>query len=723
MITKKLESVTQINTDVSIVGGGLAGVCAAIAAARHGSSVALIQSRPVLGGNSSSEIRVWTRGATGGGNLFAEEMGILGELKLANHYRNPEGNPILWDAVLLDYVLMEPNIRLYLNTFVSQVEASDGHIQAIHALEIISERKFTFSSTLCIDASGDGFVAASCGMEYMIGKEDRATYGEVNASTEFDPTTQGCTILMNTIKKDHPVPFIAPGFAYPLEYIENLLNNGGRIVCEKSNGSDFWWVEFGGQQDTINSIASIAFELKKLIFGIYNYIKNSGKFDAGNVDLSWVGSLPGKRESRRFKTDYVLTGNDVIARKHFDDVAFYGGWYLDFHPSEGIYGKTDFCTQIPVSLYGIPLRSLYSSSFDNVLLCGRIIGTTHVAFASTRIMDTCALSGQAAGTAASFLVSQGKKTQDLAEPSVFQAIQAMLEKDDVLLPGYGPAASAEEVTFIPSSVITSLPGKEIGSLPLDRDFFVALPVSLAKVSSLILHSDQMTDLLVEVRHSMLPSRNDYSVTKESFQESLPKGRTKLSLTPFCKGEGYLLLIVKPTSGVSGVICDHGLSGVLCGYADSAEYFNPLLDVRSFASYGSQNLNNGYTRPYGAANIWLSSQEEVPSIKILMPKKRTVSSLAFFFDCSLSEEMVSSRVQDVDPHHNIYLRSGVSPFLVRDFEIFAHVDGKEVLLKQVKNNFQRHVDVLVGPVATDSLSVRFLSTYGAKNIGVYEIRVH
>lgn len=126
MITKKLESVTQINTDVSIVGGGLAGVCAAIAAARHGSSVALIQSRPVLGGNSSSEIRVWTRGATGGGNLFAEEMGILGELKLANQYRNPEGNPILWDAILLDYVLMEPNITLYLNTFVSRLKLQMG---------------------------------------------------------------------------------------------------------------------------------------------------------------------------------------------------------------------------------------------------------------------------------------------------------------------------------------------------------------------------------------------------------------------------------------------------------------------------------------------------------------------------------------------------------------------------------------------------------------------
>jgi len=723
MITKGLETDITICADIAVVGGGLAGICAAIAAARHGSSVALIHSRPVLGGNSSSEIRVWTRGATGGGNLFSEEMGILGELKLANQYRNPEGNPILWDAILLDSVLMEPNITLFLNTFVSQVEASEGHIKTIQALEIISERKLTFSSTLFVDATGDGFVAASCGMEYIIGKEDRATYLEANASLEFDPTTQGCTILMNTVKRDHEVPFIAPVFAYSLEHIERLLNNGGRIVCEKSNGCDFWWVEFGGQQDTINSIASIALELKKLIFGIYNYIKNSGKFDAGKLDLSWVGSLPGKRESRRFRTDYILTGNDVITGKIFDDVAFHGGWYLDFHPSEGIYSKTDFCTQIPVSLYGIPLRCLYSSQFDNILLCGRILGATHVAFASTRIMDTCALSGQASGTAASYLVSQGKKTKELAEPSVYRKIQTILEEDDLLLPGHCPTVPGEEVTYIPSSVITSLPGKEIGLLALDHDFFLALPVSLAKVSFLILESEHKADLQLEASYSMLPSRNSYSEGKESFRESLLQGRNKLSLMPFCKGEGYLLLVLKPNTGISVAICDQTLSGVLCGYATSATNYNPLLDVVSFAGFGAQNLNNGYTRPYGGANIWLSSQEAVPSIKIVLPEKRTVTSLAFFFDCNLSEEMVSSRVQDVDPHHNIFLRYGVSPALVRDFEISADVDGKEVLLRQVKDNFQRHVDVLVGPVATNLLFVRFLSTFGAKNTGVYEIRVH
>jgi hypothetical protein len=134
---------------------------------------------------------------------------------------------------------------------------------------------------------------------------------------------------MTFIKRDRTVSFVPPSYAYPIEYIERLLNNGGRIVTEKSNGCDFWWGEFGGQKDTINEIASITLELKRLTLGIYNYIKNSGKFEADTLELNWMGSLPGKRESRRFVTEYVLTETDILHNSVFDDVAFHGGWYLD----------------------------------------------------------------------------------------------------------------------------------------------------------------------------------------------------------------------------------------------------------------------------------------------------------------------------------------------------------------------------------------------------------
>jgi hypothetical protein len=713
----------EIHSDITITGGGLAGVCAAIAAARQGSSVSLVQNRPVLGGNSSSEIRVWTRGSTGGGNLFSEEMGIIGELKLANQYKNPEGNPILWDEILLDAVFNEPNISLFLNTMVVEVEQQDGHIRSLTAVEINSERTLVFSSPVYVDATGDGFLGASANLAYVVGKESKDTYGERNAPEQFDPTTQGCTILMNFIRRDHPIEFIAPSFAYSLEHIGKLLDTGGRIVTDKSNGCDFWWVEFGGQKDTINEISSIAFELKRLTLGIYNYIKNSGRYDADTLELSWAGSLPGKRESRRFSTEYMLTEGDILQNKQFDDVAFYGGWYLDYHPSEGIYSKTDSCIQIPVSLYAIPLRCLFSTKSDNLLLCGRILGASHAAFASTRIMDTCALSGQAAGTAASVLVLDGLSTKDLLRQQVYRKVQALLDDQDMLLPGYEMEREIKGIQFTPSSIVDSLPGNECGSITCDQDCFLAIPTSLAALSSLVVDVQSDVDLHVAYRYSPLPSRNSKQGTWNKDSVTLHKGRALVELAPYSNDEGYLLLVLKATPGVSVPVVDQALTGVLCGHTALATYYNPLLVIQSFDSYGPQNLYNGYTRPYGNANAWLSGEEKEPSIGITLDRPQPIQSISFFFDCGLSEEMVSSRVQDVDSHHNIYLRSGVNPALVRDFDIHAILDGESVLVKQVRGNYQRHVQVPLENIVTDALLVRFLRTYGAKNTTVYEIRIH
>lgn len=699
-------------------------MCAAIAAARQGRTVSLIQNRPVLGGNSSSEIRVWTRGSTGGGNLFSEEMGILGELKLANQYKNPEGNPILWDEILLDAVYQEHAISLFLNTLVVDVAHQDGHIQSLTALEINSERRFQFRSPVYVDATGDGFIAASAGLSYVIGKECNGTYGEEHAPEQFDPTTQGCTILMTFIKRDRPVAFVPPSYAYPIEYIEKLLNNGGRMVSEKSNGCDFWWVEFGGQKDTINEIASITLELKRLTLGIYNYIKNSGKFDADTLELNWTGSLPGKRESRRFVTEYVLTETDILQNRTFNDVAFHGGWYLDFHPSEGIYSKADFCTQIPVDLYGIPLRCLFSSQSDNLLVCGRILGASHAAFASTRIMDTCALSGQAAGTAASVLVSDQLKTSDLLDKSVYARIQALLVEGDMLLPGYHQETISENIHVEASSVIDGLPGKECGALSCHRDCFLAIPTELAAVSSLFLDAKQEALLQVSYRYAALPSRNSKQGEWFHGMLELKQGRTSVDLARFSRKEdAYLLLVLHASHGVSIPLVNKDLVGVLCGLRDSATYHHPLLSIRSFVSYGPENLINGHSRPYNRAHIWLSGKEEQPTIRLNLEKSRSITAISLFFDCGLSEEMVSSRVADVDPHHNIQLRSGVSPNLVRDFDVYVRIGDEDVLVRRIRDNYQRHVMVRFECCDTASLLIRFLRTHGSEHTGVYAIRIH
>lgn len=182
----------QRPTDLLVIGGGLAGTCAAIAAARHGLDTALVSDRPVLGGNASSEIRVWVNGATGGrNNRYAREGGIMEELLLENRYRNTDGNAHLWDAVLLDAVRAEPRLRPYLNTVAHGCRMRGRRIEAVRARHVMSERDLEFLPTHVVDASGDGAIAAQAGAEYRVGREGAGEYGEAWAPPEADARTLG----------------------------------------------------------------------------------------------------------------------------------------------------------------------------------------------------------------------------------------------------------------------------------------------------------------------------------------------------------------------------------------------------------------------------------------------------------------------------------------------------------------------------------------------------
>lgn len=273
-----------MRTQLAVIGGGPAGVCAAIAAARHGIQTMLVTDRPVLGGNSSSEIRVWTRGATGAGNLWAEEMGVWGELKLENLYRNSDANPVFWDETLLDAVLREKNLTLLLNTEIYEVELDGGRVAALRGVQQSSEWQFHIEADYFIDATGDGTVSAKAGVPFSVGNGNHETLGN--------------SILYYTRREDHPVSFIAPDYAYDMSHIEKILGCGGRIINERMSGSDCWWFEYGGLRDTISNAQDIALELRRLVLGVWNYVKNSGKFDADCYTLDWIGSIPGKRESR-----------------------------------------------------------------------------------------------------------------------------------------------------------------------------------------------------------------------------------------------------------------------------------------------------------------------------------------------------------------------------------------------------------------------------------------
>lgn len=421
-----------IKTEVTVIGGGLAGVCAAIAVARLGQRVSLVQNRPVLGGNSSSEVRVWVCGATGHGvNRYARETGIMGELFVENQYRNPDGNPYLWDLIVLEAVKAEKNIELFLNTDVHEVEATgsevDRQIHSVTGWMMGSERKIRFESKMFLDCTGDGLVGFLAGAKFRIGREAHHEFKEDWAPEVADDITLGSTILFYTKDAGQLVKYIPPSFAKDISQTSIPVR---RVMRSGDSGCHYWWIEWGGELDTVHENERIRDELWSVIYGIWDYIKNSGKFEADNMTLEWVGSLPGKREYRRFVGDYILNQNDIVAQEQFEDRVAFGGWSIDLHPPKGMYAEESGSKHFHADgTYHIPFRSLYSSNVNNLLFAGRNVSATHVAFGTTRVMATCAVMGEAAGTGAALSAMKGITPRELSQSHLAELQQTLIRQD------------------------------------------------------------------------------------------------------------------------------------------------------------------------------------------------------------------------------------------------------------------------------------------------------
>ncbi|AEE95928.1 FAD-dependent oxidoreductase [Mahella australiensis] len=417
--------------DIVIVGGGMSGICAAIAAARHGSKTAIIQNRPVFGGNASSEIRMHICGAdVHGSRSDARETGILEEILLENRRVNPQMSFSVFDTVMWEKVKFQDNLDMYLNTHMTQVETTDNKIVKIIAEQITTEKIFEFKAKIFVDATGDATLAYLAGAEYMFGREGKAVFGEKDAPDESDDVTMGSSLLFKAVDAGHPVPFIKPSWAN--SYTDDDLAYRGHNEIT----SGYWWIELGGDDtDVIADGEVIRDELLKAVYGIWDHIKNSGHHNADNFVLDWVGFLPGKRESRRVVGDYVLKEQDCLAGKIFDDAVAYGGWPMDMHVSGGIRTRLEPNLNIQCDeMYTIPYRCLYSKNISNLIVGGRAISASHMAFGSTRVMATCAVVGQAIGTAGAMAVEKGVMPRDVNE--YIKELQQELLKDDCYIPGF-----------------------------------------------------------------------------------------------------------------------------------------------------------------------------------------------------------------------------------------------------------------------------------------------
>lgn len=446
-----------------VAGGGIAGVVCSLAAARLGAQVILCQDRPVLGGNASSEIRMHIVGATGltGGRALETELregGIIEELRLELAVNNPQRSPSMMDLLLYDKCRREPNLTLLLNTPVVGATVKDALIHSVQAVNQNAETRFGISARVFVDCTGDGRLGVEADAPFNQGREGRDEHSEKLAPPNGDRRTLGSTLLFQARQHDRPMPFAPPPWARRFQPEDFKLRPFGRPGFDLGLEYGYWWVEWGGCLDTIRDSERIRDELLAIVLGVWHHIKNESGVDASRWALEWVGFLPGKRESRRFIGQHVLSESDLLASQAFPDAIAYGGWPMDLHPPEGVDApELPPCAQhlLPF-LYDIPLRACVSAGPGNLMFAGRNLSATHVAFSSTRVMATCAVVGQGVGTAAALAVRQNVQPAELAaRPELMRRIQQQLLRDDCYLTGIRNEDAADLVRAADSITASS----------------------------------------------------------------------------------------------------------------------------------------------------------------------------------------------------------------------------------------------------------------------------
>ncbi|MBQ3151785.1 MAG: FAD-dependent oxidoreductase [Clostridia bacterium] len=409
--------------DLCVVGGGMSGLCCAVAAARHSIKTVLVHDRHVLGGNASSEIRMHICGAHGEDN---RETGIIEEIMLENFYQNPNHKYPLWDSVLYEKAMAEENLTLLLNTSCFDAVTENDTVRSIKAWQSNAETFHVIEAKYYADCSGDSILAPLSGALYRYGREAKAEFNESIPPETADKKTMGMSCLFQIRETDHKVEYTPPEWAYKYETDADLPYK------DHTKWNNFWWIEIGGEWDCIHDTDRCRDELLKIAYGVWDHMKNYGDHDVDNWELEWIGFLPGKRESRRYVGEYTVTQNDVEAEGRFDDIVAYGGWTMDDHFPEGFYytaGHPTIYHPAPHP-WGIPLRCMISKNIKNLTFAGRNISVTHAALSSSRVMATCAILGQALGTAVAQAVCDNT---DIRKINI-EKLQNTLMDDDCYIP-------------------------------------------------------------------------------------------------------------------------------------------------------------------------------------------------------------------------------------------------------------------------------------------------
>jgi hypothetical protein len=741
----------QINADLVIVGGGVSGVCCAVTAAREGLKVILVQDRPVLGGNASSEVRLWILGATshmGNNNRWAREGGVIDEILVENTYRNPEGNPVIFDFILLEKIVEEKNINLYLNTAVFEVLKDEpDKIKSVKGYCSQNQTEYTFAAPLFCDASGDGIIAFLAGASFRMGAESREEFNEKFAPSKAYGELLGHSIYFYSKDTGKPVQYIPPSFA--LTDIETIPRY--KTFNLQEQGCKLWWIEYGGRLDTIKETEAIKWELWRIVYGVWDYIKNSGNFpEATNYTLEWVGTIPGKRESRRFCGDYMLVQQDIVEQRQHEDAVSFGGWSIDLHPADGVFSELPGCNQWhSKGIFSIPYRTMYSKNIANLFLTGRIISASHVAFGSTRVMGTSAYNAQAVAMAAAIAKEQQVLPRSVSNH--INELQQRLLKAGQFIPGIKNEDADElvrQATISASSEFSLLTLPESEKLyPLETGIAQLIPASPGKLPLMRFHLEvkEKTNLPVHLAVSSRLGGYTPDLILEEKILSLEPGRNCIELdwaTNFSDSQ-YAFIIFRKNEAVLAYLSNTRITGVLSVFqaenkavsntgvqtppedigVDAFEFWTPrrrpagenmaINFSKPLFTYTASNITNGYARPYLSANAWVAAlTDSVPQLVIKWNNAVTIQTIQLTFDTDMDHPMESVLMQHPE---------NIMPFCIRNYSIY---DSTGKLVKNIQGNHQtRNTIKLEDPLVTDTLVVK--CEHPAANIpaAIFEIRCY
>ena len=736
--------------DLVVVGGGISGTCAAISAARNGMRVALVHERSTLGGNSSSEVRLYPED-TCGFSTWIKESGILEEITVEERVRNWE--PYIeglmnshWDLVLYEWAKREKTLNLFLNTTMREVEMTDAsHIRAIHGAQLGTEREFILDAPLFIDSTGDGVLGFRAGAEFQWGIEPRSKYQEVLAPITPSGGTMGNTLFFRARDTGKPIAYEPPDWAASFPTEQDLTDRGhGQIE------GGFWWIEVGSPLHPIKDNEEIRDEALRQLLGVWDHIKNHCtqqglRERARNYALEFIGFWPYKRESRRIFGDYTLTEKDVRdPALHPDDIA-YGAWGIDIHVPGGIQQRNVAPYPSPRSdenfqrmgtiPYGIPLRSCYSRNVVNLLTAGRPISASYVAFASSRVLPTGAMVGQGVGVAASLCKKYGCDPRVVARDHAPELQQLLLRQDASIagVENSDPADLARKAQVVASSE-ASLHFPESSTFhPARLSLGQVFPVSTDRLESvaLLLRSTSTSDQTVKL-----------SLRKvEHVWDFRPSPVIKTTTATIAAGhEGYVSfpLGIKTSPGslyFAYIDQNPELSWAMFGEsggqpslvpvgttaADLApgNLWRPFTLGRSLVlrmepeqhPYGPQNVVQGTHRPDRWTNIFMSDpSQSLPAwIELKLPAPVTFNQVQITFDTNAIRRVTLPLFRH--------------PECVKKYDIAVpQGSGWKTLVETDGNYFRRRVHS-VDPVTASRLRINLHETNGSAQARVYEVRLY